>query len=124
MGLFKRVAGGTALGNTLRSITNKISGGILGNGLLMKKAPVQTQVTTNDVNPVSTQNIISSGITAGIEAGLNKANAQYMSQSGANISSTANNGSEWLKNNKTIMFVVGGVLALVGLVVLIFKKKR
>ena len=46
MGIFKSKPGGTFLGNLVRGVANKASGGILGNGVMLAASQAQTDAAT------------------------------------------------------------------------------
>lgn len=46
MGIFKSKPGGTFLGNLIRGVANKASGGILGNGVMLAASQAQADAAT------------------------------------------------------------------------------
>lgn len=122
--LFKRKEGGTPLGNTIRGILKSTTNGLLGNGLLMKKAG-ETKAQENDriiqsvsagVGATSQQNAAMGGAYVG-----NPTPAEISAEKGAKKGAIGT----WITNNwKKVAAIGGGVVAFFVIVFSVLKSKK
>jgi hypothetical protein len=127
MGLFKRKPGGTPLGNTFRAITHKISGGILGNGLLMKKPAVVGGVAVQPITPAPQTGIVQTAITSGLDTSIEVLNSSQSTNQNSNNQKTEKVDIKtklfaWVQNNKVVAIVAGVVVVVAGF--LYFKGRK
>lgn len=108
--IFKRKPGGTGLGNTLRGITNRLTGGVLGNGLLMLKEG-QT-VKENNANALGALGVGLEAIKQATIVPTSPNNSPIQNIQGGVIFQT-------IKNN--LIYILGGLLVVV---VLYFTLKK
>jgi hypothetical protein len=120
-GLFKKKKGGTMFGNLLRGVSSKVTGGLLGSGAgLQAWEESQNQTELNDLQKqlMVSNNRANNGFAAGQKmamAGIEAAGGQPNATIGQSVF------TETLKKNW--YFVLGGVIAIVGIVYLIVKPK-
>jgi len=114
--IFKRKEGGTALGNTLRGILNKATGGVLGNGLLMKKSGTTQQQTVDDLKSIAAAAadaaILKSASITQPETKVEQNNPTTMKEKLLNLWATK---KSW---------VIAGIVVVAGLIVFIVKRHK
>jgi hypothetical protein len=135
-GLFKRKVGGTFLGNLVRGVTNKVSGGVLGNGGMMitqedadkrdlsEDAYLQkygiTKTGATPIRPILPEIKAQIGAaTLGALDGIN--NYQQSGQTGNSFASGATI-SKYTQIGKTIGIAIGAILAVLMIIKLVKKK--
>lgn len=107
--LFKRKPGGTPLGNTIRGVLNKVSGGILGNGLLMKQG--------------ENEPLISDNLQQATGAALAAANQYAPNMQGGQPSPTEK-GYVTQMFKQYGMYIIGGLGLVAVLFLTVFKRKK
>lgn len=82
--LFKRKPGGTMIGNLLRKVSNQMTGGVLGNGM-MKLQEGETVEQSNDRIADRLSNVATAGIMADKATGFVDDLHSKLKQSGSKI---------------------------------------